>query len=317
MKTTPGLVSVVMATYECRPYIAQAIGSVLSQTYTNLELHVIDDGSTDATAAEVAPFLSDSRVRYHYQANGGQTVAKNTGIRQSRGEFVAFCDADDIWLPHKLELQVPRFARDERVGVVYTRSGQMDAQGVRLPIDQSDAPGCPSGVVTRELFRINFVPFGTAIVRRRCLYDVGMFDEQYRMGIDWELWLRISLEYTFEFVDNETYVYRVWPGQMSSNWRGRYEHAFRIMRDFIDRHPSAIGPRTAREAWSHSYMQRARLRSAISGEHSRALGDVARALRLQPSSRLAWKTLPAVVLAAAGLRDVPSVHRRKATRSDS
>jgi glycosyltransferase involved in cell wall biosynthesis len=317
VKTIPGLVSVVMATYECRPYIAQAIGSVLSQTYRNLELHVVDDGSTDATAAEVAPFLSDSRVRYHYQANGGQTVAKNVGIRQSRGEFVAFCDADDIWLPQKLELQVPRFARDGRVGVVYTRSGRMDAQGARLPIDQSDAPACPSGAVTAELFRVNFVPFGTAIVRRRCLDDVGLFDEQYRMGIDWELWLRISLAYAFEFVDSETYVYRVWPGQMSSNWRGRYEHAFRIMRDFLDRHPSAIGPRAAREAWSHSYMQRARLRSAISGEHSRALGDVARALRLQPSSRLAWKTLPAVALAAAGLRDLPSVHRTQATRCDS
>lgn len=309
MKPVQGLVSVVMATYKCRPYIGQAIGSVLAQTYTNLELHVIDDGSTDGTAEEVAPFLSDSRVRYHYQANGGQTVAKNAGIRQSRGEFIAFCDADDLWLPHKLALQVPRFARDERVGVVYTRSGRMDAQGVRLPIDESDAPSCPSGHVTEDLFRTNFVPFGTAVIRRRCLDELGLFDERYRMGIDWELWLRVSVEYTFEFLDSETYVYRVWPGQMSSNWRGRYEHAFRIMREFIGRHPMTVGPDVVREAWSHSYMQRARLRSAISGEHSQALGDVARALRCHPTSRLAWKTLPAVVLAAAGVRPVPSIHR--------
>ena len=309
MKPIPGLVSVVMAAYKCRPYIGQAIGSVLAQTYTNLELHVIDDGSTDGTAEEVAPFLSDSRVRYHYQANGGQTVAKNAGIRQSRGEFVAFCDADDLWLPHKLALQVPRFAHDERVGVVYTRSGRMDAQGVRLAIDQSDAPPCPSGNVTQDLFRTNFVPFGTAVIRRRCLDELGVFDERYRMGIDWELWLRVSVEYHFDFIDAETYMYRVWPGQMSSDWRGRYEHAFRIMRAFVDRHPMAVGPNAVREAWSHSYMQRARLRSAVSGEHSRALGDVARALRFQPTSRLAWKTLPAVVLAAAGVRPVPSIHR--------
>ncbi len=307
--TIPGLVSVVMATYKCRPYIAQAIGSVLAQTYRHLELHVIDDGSTDGTAEEVAPFLSDSRVHYHYQSNGGQTVAKNAGIRRSRGEFIAFCDADDVWLPHKLALQVPRFARDERVGVVYTRSGRMDARGARLPIDLSDAPACPSGVVTPDLFTINFVPFGTALVRRRCLDELGMFDEQYRMGIDWELWLRVSVHYKFDFIDAETYVYRVWPGQMSSNWRGRYEHAFRIMQDFVERHPMAVCPDTVRAAWSHSYMQRARLRSAISGEHSEALSDVARSIRLQPTSRLAWRTLPAVLLAAAGLRHLPSVHR--------
>ena len=314
----PGLVSVVMATYQCGAYIGAAIASVLRQTYANLELHVIDDGSTDATPLEVAPFLRDSRVHYHYQPNAGQTVAKNAGIRRSRGEFIAFCDADDIWLPHKLAVQMPRFARSERVGVVYSRSGRMDAQGARLAIDRSDAPGCPSGRVTAELFRLNFIPFGTAVVRRRCLDELGAFDEHYRMGIDWELWLRISVHYDFDFVDNETYMYRVWPGQMSSDWRGRYDHAFRIMEDFMARNPGVVGEAAARDAWAHSYTQRARLRSAISGEHSAALHDVARALGLQPTSRVAWKTLPAIVLAATGLRNLSSVHRGpKRARTDS
>lgn len=300
--TTPGVVSVVMASYNCEAYIAEAIRSVLAQTYRQLELHVVDDGSTDGTARAVAPFLKDPRVHYHFQPNAGQTVAKNTGIRHSRGEFVAFCDADDVWLPHKLAVQVPRFAAGRRIGVVYSRTGRMDAEGRRVAIDRADEPLRPSGRVTRDLFRINFVPFGTAIVRRRCLDECGAFDEQYRMGIDWELWLRISVAYDFAFVDDETAVYRVWPGQMSNNWTGRYEHAFRIMRDFVSAHPEAVSPADVRRAWAHSYAQRARLRCAASAEYAPAIRDTLRALGLQPTSRLAWKTLPAVALAAAGVR---------------
>jgi glycosyltransferase involved in cell wall biosynthesis len=295
-------VSVIIATYNCRQYVAAAIASVLAQTYARLELHVVDDGSTDGTLREVAPFLSDGRVHYHYQPNSGQTVAKNAGIRSSRGEFVAFCDADDLWLPHKLAVQMPRFAENDRVGVVYTRSARMDADGTRVAADRSNEPSYPSGHVTPDLFKINFIPFGTAVIRRRCFDEQGVFDEQYRMGIDWELWLRMSVCYDFLFVDEETYMHRVWSGQMSTNWRGRYDHAFRIMRDFLAQHPAAVGSTDVREAWAHSYAQRARLRSAISREYAPALHDVVRALRFQPTSRVAWKTLPAVLLAAAGVR---------------
>ena len=297
-----GLVSVVIATYNCRQYLGQAIGSVLRQTYQHLELHVVDDGSTDGTKEEVGRFLTDTRVRYHYQPNAGQTVAKNHGIRKSRGEFVAFCDADDIWLPEKLAAQVPRFADDERLGVVYSRAALIDERGVPVEPDRSDEPEYRSGRVTADLFKLNFVPFGTAVVRRRCLDELGAFDERYFMSIDWELWLRISLHYDFLFVDTETYVYRVWPGQMSKNWSGRYEHAFRIMREFLARHPGVIDVATEAEAWAHSYTQRARLRTFISGEYGPAIFDVVRALRIKPSYRYAWRTFPVIALAAAGLR---------------
>jgi glycosyltransferase involved in cell wall biosynthesis len=300
----PGLVSVVMASYNCGQFISQAIQSVLSQHWTDLELHVVDDGSTDGTRQVVEPFLKDPRVHYHFQRNAGQTSAKNAGIRKSRGEFVAFCDADDRWLPHKLSVQLPRFLGDDRIGVVYSRMASIDEHGRQLPSDRADEPARPSGHVTAPLFCVNFVPFGTAVVRRRCLDELGPFDERYRMGIDWELWLRLSVRYDFSFVDDETAEYRVWSGQMSTNWRGRYEHAFRIMREFVDRHPDAVSPATVRQALAHSYAQRARLRSAAAADYGHALRDVGRALRLQPTSRFAWKTLPAVVLAATGVRSL-------------
>ena len=297
-----GLVSVVIATYNCRRYLGQAIESVLAQTYTDLELHVVDDGSTDGTAEEVARYLGDPRVRYHSQTNMGQTAAKNHGIRKSRGEFIAFCDADDLWLPDKLALQITAFADNPRLGVVYSRAALIEERGVRIAHDRSDEPEHPSGWVTGALFKMNFIPFGTAIVRRRCLEHAGAFDERYRMGIDWELWLRISVHYQFQFVDVETYAYRVWSGQMSKNWRGRYEHAFRIMREFLDQHPGVIDADTENEAWAHSYTQRARLRSFNSSEYGPALADVLRALRIRPTYRFAWRTVPAIALAAAGFR---------------
>jgi glycosyltransferase involved in cell wall biosynthesis len=305
----PGLVSVVIATYNCRRYVGAAIASVLAQTYAHLELHVVDDGSTDGTAEEVARFLDDPRVHYHVQPNGGHGVAKNRGIAASRGEFVGFCDADDLWLPEKLALQLERFAGRESVGVVYSRTALMNEHGARLQRDLSDEPECPSGRVTDDLFKINFVPFGTALVRRRCLDEAGPFDPRHGTSIDWELWLRLSLHYDFEFVDEETHVYRLWSLQMSKNWRVVYDYAFGIMEDFLARHPGVVAPATVREAWSHTYMQRARLRSFLSADYAGGVRDVARALRIRPTSRLAWKTLPAIALAASGLRRTPSMPR--------
>jgi glycosyltransferase involved in cell wall biosynthesis len=298
----PGLVSVVIATYNCRQYVCHAIASVLKQTYVWFELHVVDDGSTDGTAEAVAPFLEDRRVHYHYQPNAGHANAKNHGVRLCRGEFVAFCDADDMWLPDKLALQVSRFAGNDRLGVVYTRTALMNEHGALLPRDPSDEPVYPSGRVTADLFKINFVPFGTALVRRRCFDEVGLFDPRHGTSIDWEMWLRISLHYDFLFLDGETYVYRLWGGQMSQDWRRLYDHAFCIMQEFLAHHPDAIEAEAVRDAWAHSYTQRARRRSVISGEYAGALRDVTRALRIRPMSRVAWKTLSKIALDASGLR---------------
>ena len=221
--------SVVIATYNCQQYVGAAIASVLAQTYAHLELHVVDDGSTDQTIMEVARFVDDPRVHYHRQANAGHAVAKNRGIEASRGEFIGFCDADDLWRPEKLALQLARFAGNDAVGVVYSRTALMNEHGAPLHRDSADEPECPSGRVTDALFRINFIPFGTALVRRRCFDDHGLFEPRHGTSIDWEMWLRLSIHYEFEFVEQETHVYRVWPGQMSKNWQRLYDHAFGIM----------------------------------------------------------------------------------------
>ena len=124
-------VSVVIPTYQHAHFVAQAISSVLSQTYCDLEVIVVDDGSTDDTQEIVAGFGEQIRVVQH-EKNSGLSAARNTGIQLSRGEYVAFLDADDIWLPEKLEKQIPLFERDESVGLVSSDMFFLDEDGLKM-----------------------------------------------------------------------------------------------------------------------------------------------------------------------------------------
>src|SRR5205823_2026133 len=122
------LASVVVIAYNCAEYVGHAIRSVLEQTWTNLELIVVDDGSTDATG-QVVQRISDARVRYLRQENKGPNAARNEGIRQARGEVIAFLDCDDWWLPEKLGKQIARATNDPTVGLVYSLAVRVDASG--------------------------------------------------------------------------------------------------------------------------------------------------------------------------------------------
>ena len=281
-------VAVILAAYNAAPYVGEAIRSVLEQTVGDLELVVVDDGSTDGTAAVVETFLDDPRVTLLRQENLGQAAAKNRGIRESTAPIIGFCDADDYWDPRKLELQLPAFERPE-VGVVYSREERFaDTEQGRIAIPYQ-AEECHSGRVTEALFVENFVPFGTALVRRSCLDKSGPFNEHYRMGIDWDLWLRLSLECEFQFIDEVTYHYRIWEGQMSNDWRGRYEHAIWIMEAFLAAHPGAVSSRTVRRAWAHTYANRAKARVEKDFEWTQGLLDLSRAIARDPAFWGAWR----------------------------
>src|SRR3569833_1056935 len=219
--STP-LVSVVIATYNAGAYLREAIESVLAQSVSDLEVIVVDDGSTDPTR-ELVSQIKDERLKYFWQANAGQTSAKNHGVQRATGRFIGFCDGDDYWYKDKLELQLPLMAQAPEVGVVYSPADAIDQDGVFL---DKTITSPYRGNVTHHLFMSNFVSFGTALVRSECFNRVGGFDSSLRMGIDWDLWLRISVHYQFVFVFKATYAYRIWGGQMSKNWRGRYSSAF-------------------------------------------------------------------------------------------
>lgn len=277
-------VSIIVAAYNAEKYIGQAIDSILAQTIDDIELIIVDDGSTDRTPDVIRQF-DDARIRGFRQANSGQTVAKNRGIRESTGRYVGFCDADDYWHTRKLEKQLPVFERSPDIAVIYSNEVSIDESGAALP-DRVDATR--RGDVLDDLFVDNFIPFGTALVRRDRLIEVGGFDESLRMGIDWDLWLRLAARYKFDYVPDDLYIYRKWAGQMSTNWRGRYDAAFVIMEKFQREHPGRISSRTRRRAYANTLTNRGRARAAR--EPVEGIRDTIHGLMLDPFSAYSWKS---------------------------
>lgn len=289
MSETP-LVSVVIATYNMAKYLPMAIQSVLEQTYNNIEVIVVDDGSTDNTEEVIKTLSEDTRVRYIVQENRGQASAKNRGIQESSGEFIAFLDADDMWKPEKLELQIPVFFRSKSIGVVYAKLIYIDDKGVEL-LNTPDEYMLFRGWVSGPLFIRNFVRFGAAVVRRECFVRLGGFKEHIRMGIDYDLWLRFSTQYEFEYVDKALLYYRIWAGQMSNNCKGRYLNGIKIMQDFLDEYPEAVDIKTQNEAWAHTYVGLGECLRSIDKKIGPALSFYIRALRYKFTYKPAWRAI--------------------------
>jgi glycosyltransferase involved in cell wall biosynthesis len=292
--TTMPLVSVVIATYNMARYLPLAIRSALAQTYSPIEIHVVDDGSTDGTAEALAAFAGESRVIVHTQPNRGQASAKNRGIEASSGDLVAFLDADDLWVPHKLSRQVPVLLAEDRTGVVYSDLSHIDTAGHAIAANKMTPH---SGRITDRLFIDNFITFGSVLVKRECFERHGTFDESLQMGIDWDLWLRISTGYEFIYIDEPLILYRIWDGQMSRNSQTRFECTMRTMRRFLERYPGLLAPSTVHEAWADTYTGQG-WRLAAVGRKREAFDHFVGALSQQPTYLSAWKGL--VKLAVRG-----------------
>jgi glycosyltransferase involved in cell wall biosynthesis len=223
----PPTVSVVMAAKNYARFLPAAIGSVREQTFADWELTIIDDGSTDDTPAVVKQYLSDPRIRYFRSDKLGQIRAKNLGIGLSRASLIAFLDADDVWLPTKLEKQLALFAANPKTGVVFCRRTLIDDAGDQLP--PRPTATLYRGRVLDRIFVQNFVCFSSAILRREILSHIGVLDPQLDLAIDYDLWLRVAKHYSFEFVDEQLVKYRTGHGNLSNKLADRVSIAFSIM----------------------------------------------------------------------------------------
>lgn len=222
-------VSAIIPTYNYANYLPEAIESVLKQTFMDIEVIVVDDGSTDNTPQIVKKYLTNPLVHYIRKKNGGQASAKNRGIIESKGKFIAFLDADDIWFPRKLEKQMPLFS-DPKVGVVYSKRILIDEQGREKPFEH---PKLYRGNVLNQIFINNFVCFSSSIIRTECFKKYGNFDESLPMAIDYDLWLRIGVNYHFDNVNEPLVKYRFGHSHMSVNKEKRFECAWRVMNAFL------------------------------------------------------------------------------------
>jgi len=287
------LVSVVIATYNMGKYLPEAVGSVLNQHWQNLEVIVIDDGSEDDTAQRILRFYDDSRFRFLRTENQGQPKAKNRGLAEAKGEFIAFCDADDLWHPEKLRLQIPTFA-NPNVGIVYSEVSYIDETGQKVNNPQPYPRY--SGNITNQLAIKNFIPFGTAVFRRACMEANGTFDESLPMGIDWDLWLRYSLSWEFQYIPRSTYSYRLWSGQMSKNYRSRYDNAIKILANFLRANPNSVPSPVISRAWADMYVSRAMAIASAEKTFGEPLKGIITGLRRDILYWHAWRSLAKLIL---------------------
>lgn len=251
-------VSVIVTCYNYGHYLAGCLDSILAQTFEDFEVIVVDDGSTDDTPHQIQPYLSrDDRIQYIRTTNEGQASAKNTGIRNACGEFVAFLDADDLWHPEKLKKQLVLF-EDSSIGVVFSRMEFIDEEGRAIVSPEPSGYLTPQyGGVTDHLLFDNFVPFSSSMVRRECLENYGGFDESLAMGIDWDLWLRFSLHCQFAYVDEPLLRYRVGhAGQMSKKLEVRQKCSDLIFKRFVDDNKERLSPDIVKKAISYTHCSR-------------------------------------------------------------
>jgi glycosyltransferase involved in cell wall biosynthesis len=211
---TPGLVSVIIPVFNREDYVAEAIKSVLSQTYKNIEAVLINDGSSDISLDILESFQKKypELIKVINQPNQGQIVARNNGIHGSSGEFVAFLDSDDSWHKNKLELQIPHFKND--IGLVYSGVEFINSDG---KITGVDIPASIKGSLFPYLLVKNRMVGGTVVVRRSVLDEVGFFDEAFQAAENWDLWLRVSIRFSTSFVAEPLVKYRIHAGNMSGD----------------------------------------------------------------------------------------------------
>ena len=236
------LVSVIIPVYNAEKYIADAIQGVVGQFYSNWELIIVDDGSTDRTREVVAPFLNDDRISYSYQENSGQAHARNTAIKQASGTLLAFLDADDLWDPHKLQAQVTVIQR-QNTCLVFSPIRYIDENGEQLARSIGSGTGMYHGFSALFLLACGSIaiPNSSVLVKKEHVERVGGFSEnEHQCNIeDYDLWFRLLLsEHYFFGMDEVTGSYRRHKDQITHDDSGQNLKIVDYLEDLCDQYPA-------------------------------------------------------------------------------
>ncbi len=205
--------SVVIPTYNRDKFIVDSVNSVLAQTFTYFELIVIDDGSTDDTERRLRE-VNDKRISYFYQDNSGVSIARNRGIKESRGEYIAFLDSDDIWKPEKLEITLKHISESPDIKIFHTneiwyRNGKLQNQKKKYRK--------PDGYAYYDSLPVCCIGMSTSVVKKDLFDEIGMFDESMPACEDYDLWLRATCKYEVKLIEEPLIIkYGGRPDQLSS-----------------------------------------------------------------------------------------------------
>ncbi len=205
------MVSVIVPTYNRAHLLGRALQSILKQTYKDFEVIVVDDGSTDNTM-DVVRFFRALKINYiKHSENKGEPAARNTGVKAARGEYVAFLDSDDEWLPEKLEKEMDVFKKEpSRLGVVYSDMCEIERNGDRC-IWKSPTFMPEDGLFYKRALKYHIygIGIGSAVVKKECFGKAGLFDERLSYYVDLDFFIRLSKHYYFYHIREPLMNYHV------------------------------------------------------------------------------------------------------------
>ncbi len=282
------VVSVIIPTYKHRDFVRATLDSVFAQTFTDYEVIVVNDGSPDDTAEVLRPLAEAGQIRYIAQENQGQGAARNRGLAEARGEFIALLDDDDLWPPDKLEWQVAALIQNADAGMVAGPADNMDAvTGLKL----SRMPFWPE-IKFEMLFEGNpIVSPGQTLVRTDLLRRLGGLNAQIWGADDWDLWFRIAKASRIIMEDRTALHYQIHPSNASGQMKRMLDNACVV----IETHLGDVDPKQRRRMELSAYQfQYGYLGRRVIDQMRDALK--ARNLRLASASAVVLLTLGRVLI---------------------
>jgi len=277
-------VSVVISTYNKPDLLTEAVNSVLNQTFTDFELIIVDDESIDNTREVIADFQKKSdKIRYVFQKNGGPSAGRNAGIRESRGEYIAFLDHDDLWVPEKLMKQVKFLDDNKNYAMVYADAYEFNGDIVTeerklREIDRRNM----SGHILKNLILRCFIPAPSVMIRKSAVDETGFFDTRCLFSQDWNYWLRVAKKHEIGYLDEVLAGYRRHSGNITNNSELHIRERHWIVDNAFD---SKIMPeglaKCRRLAHAFIYFEEAE-EYLMKGEHAKAMPAIIKSLRCNP-----------------------------------
>jgi glycosyltransferase involved in cell wall biosynthesis len=225
VKTHPHI-SVIIPTYRHAAYVLQTLESVFAQTFQDFEVIVVNDGSPDDTAEVLRPLAATGRIRYFEQENAGQASARNRGINEARGEYIALVDDDDLWPPDKLEWQMSAFQNNPGAVLVYGYAARVGGSAMHSPPIHL----APSGNVLDHFVGGTWISSpGQTLIHAGTLKKIGGFDPRVWGADDWDLYIRLAQAGKFQFINRCALKYRVHAGNASRNWWRMYRNSRKVV----------------------------------------------------------------------------------------
>jgi glycosyltransferase involved in cell wall biosynthesis len=301
-------VTVVVPAFNVSATLAETMEALLAQTFTDFEILVVNDGSSDETVQVANEYLCDKRVRLVNQRNRGLAGARNTGIAQALGELIGFCDADDIWEPSKLAAHVSHLNAEPGVGISFSGSALIDNNSRSM--GRSQSPRLRE-ISAHHVFKRNPIGNGSAPVIRMAVFEAiayrpefenerdWYFDETFRQSEDIECWTRIALttSWLFEGITGDLTKYRINSGGLSANterqlasWENMVNKLRPIDPDFFTKHEMAA------RAYQYRYLAR-RAISDLDGERGLELMLESLRVSLLPALEEPMKTAQTLIAA--------------------